>query len=254
MARTPAWDDLDGIGNNFGQPRAGRWKVVLLSLGLIGAATFVLGYYLPLYRAHEALTAEHQALAAKAKSAAGALKVTKDELSTTKDRRDELESARHERETAEKARHSKLELVKASLASKLQRYTQKDQAAVTLSDGRLFVSLSESLVFGPKNADVSGRGKSVLCDIAKTTTQNPLRVSSVITGQADAAPELKDDFKTVWTHTSAHAAGAAQTLENSCGVNGSRLTAIGQGSTQPAGIPQDVSGKFPTRIDIEILP
>src|SRR5262245_7323875 len=141
MARTPAWDELDGLANNFGRPRSGRWKTVLVLLCLIGAATFVLAYYLPLYRAHEALTAQHRALSGKAQTAASALKATQDELAAVKDKRDELERERRERENAKTSELSKLELLKSSLTTKLEKYAGRGQAAVTLGDGRLFVSL-----------------------------------------------------------------------------------------------------------------
>src|SRR5688572_16207495 len=123
MARSPAWDDLDGMGNNFGRPRSGRWKTVLVLLGLIGAATFVFAYYLPLHRAHAALTAQHQALSGKAQSAAGALKQAQTELAGIKEKRDELERDRFQRESGQKSELSKLELVKASLLMKLEKFT-----------------------------------------------------------------------------------------------------------------------------------
>ena len=254
MARTPAWDDLDGLGNNFGRPRTGRWKTVLVLLGLIGVATFVLGYYLPLFRAHQALLASHQALSGKAQSASAALKTAQTELSSTKDKRDELERERYQAETAKKSDLSKLELVKASLATKLDKYASKGQAAVTITDGRLFVSFPDSLIFTAQKAEVSPRGKSALCDVAKSTTQNALRVGSVAADASGAAPALGDEFKSVWTYTAARAGSVAQALAEGCGVASSRLSATGLGSTQPATVAKDVAQKFPARIDVEILP
>jgi len=251
MARNPAWDDLDGLGNNFGRSSSGRWKTVLVLLFLIGAATFVLAYYLPLYRAHAALTAQHQALSGKAQANADALKQAQAELSTTKERRDELERERFQQDSAKKSALSKLELVKASLSSKLEKYSSKGQLAVTLTEGRLFVSLPDSLLFAANKADVTAKGKAVLCDIAKSTAQNPLRVGSVAGDAGGAAPTLGDDFESIWAFTAARAASVAQTLEG-CGVASSRLIAAGHGSTQPA-VPKE-GQKFPARVDLEILP
>jgi flagellar motor protein MotB len=249
MARSPAWDsqiDLNSLGVR--RSRGGGWKTVLVLLGLIGAGTFVLGYYLPLHRAHAALTAQHQALSGKAQSAAAALKNAQTELSTTKDKRDELERAQHEIQTAKTKDMAKLELVKTSLGTKLEKLTSKGQAAITLSDNRLFVSLAESMLFAGQKPEVSARGKSVLCDIAKSTAQNPLRVSSVVGTEASLGDE------SVWGYTAAHAAGVAQALQEGCGVTTSRLLATGVGGNQAASGPKGMTAKLPARIDIEILP
>jgi chemotaxis protein MotB len=245
MARTNAWDDVD-VGN-FGRSRSGSWKTVLVLLMLIGMGTFVAAYYLPLYRAHAALTAQHRAMSGKAQSAAVALKQAQTDLAAAREKRDELERDRFQRESGKKSELSKLELVKASVTTKLEKYTSKGQAVVELVDGRLFVSLPESLVFTAHKAEVTARGKSVLCDVAKSTVQQQLRVNSVA---ADAsAPE---EFKSIWAYTSARSASVADTLAEACGIASSRLIAAGYGNVQPADAPKDAAQKFPARVDIEI--
>jgi chemotaxis protein MotB len=254
MARTPAWDDQLELDSPFRRSQSGRWKTVLVCLGLVGVATFVLGYYLPLHRAHAALSEQHRVMSGKAQAAATSLKQVQAELGTTKDRRDELERERFQRESLEKSALSKLDILKASLATKLEKLTSKGQAAVTLADGRLFVSLPESLVFTPNKAEVTPRGKAVLCDIAKSTTQNALHVGSVAADASGAAPALEGDFKSVWVYSAARAGNVAQTLEQGCSVASSRLSAIGHGNVQPSLLPKTVADKFPARVDIEILP
>ncbi len=254
MARTPAWDDeveLKAFGGNLRPSGGSRWKNVLLGLCAVGAATFVLGYYLPLYQAHAKLTSDHRSLRQKSQAAGQSLQKAQTELSAASVARDKLQGEQTQREQSQKAAVAKLSAIQSELGPKLEKLAKKG-ALLELSGTRLAVGLSEGLLFVPQKAELSPRGKSVLCEVAKASGAAPLRVSAVIGSSGDVAPMVPAEFKSAWAFSSARAASVADALETKCGVPAAKLSAVGHGVNQPSA-GSELAKQLPTRVEIEIV-
>lgn len=242
MARIPAWDDdvdMNAFKTGFRPSRSKHWKVVLAGLGLVAAATFVGAYYVPLHRAHAALSAEHQTLRGKHQSAEQALKDTRAELSAATAKRDELESQRKERDDATRAEVERQRALATELSTKLAKYVSKGNAKVTTASGAVFVSFADSLLFAGPKADITPRGKVALCDLAKASGENALEI--VVPGAEDALADSTE-----------RAASAAEALSKACRVPARRLSATGQTSAGSALAKEPVSKELSERIDVRI--
>lgn len=195
------------------------WARTLAGLMVVVTATFVLAYYLPLHRAHEALTERHREAAQKSKDAEAKVTQLSSELEAVKRKRDELEAAAARSEGQSKSASERVDSVKSALTDKLQKLVKKGDAAVGAEGTRVVAAIAtKALLGGPKN-DVTAGGKAILCDVAKAAGNYPLAVGAV-----GGATTPKTD---PWTATATQAAKLAQALEEKCQVSAKRLTAQG---------------------------
>jgi chemotaxis protein MotB len=249
MARLPAWAE-DPEQNAFAAraPSAGgsRFKRVFVGLAVVGIATFVAAYYLPLYRAHETLTTEQRALSQKLEGLEVELGKTRRELENVTREKSELTAERDERERAAKAEVEKVSSLKRDLEAKLEKFTAKGSVALTLAGERVIVAVPEAAAFLPAKSDVSPRGKVLLCEIAKAASGRALEVGAV-SGEAPAT------FDSNWAFTAGRAAAAVATLESKCGVSAQKLSAKGYGAeSSPEAMREFV--KLPNRLEIAVTP
>lgn len=246
MARLPAWavdpEQPVSVAQGAGDG-ASRFKRIALGLAVVGVATFAGGYYVPLYRAHEALTIEQRALAQKLESVESTNSSLKRELDEVTSARSELLAERERRAGEAKAAEDKILGLERELASKLEKFVTKGNVVVTVSQGRVVVGVAESAVFVPSKSDVSPKGKLLLCELAKAAGERQLSLTAVAT----EAPAL---FDSVWKFTTARAADAALTLESRCKVPAERLVA---GGSQGASSPEKL-GALSGRLEIAVVP
>jgi chemotaxis protein MotB len=252
MAKQP-WEqsdpDLSALG--LGSRRnAGRWSRILLGLLVIAGATFVLAYYLPLYRAHQTLTKEHVMAAEKAKALEESLTKTREQLDLVTKRRDELETARSAREGAEKSLDQRIDTLRATLESSLGKYKQGNAVQVASSSSAVHVALSNAFVLNGSGLDVSARARSVLCEIPKTDLSSPIRVHVVGPEDESIPAALQGTPSDIWSLHAVRAANVARALQGHCSVERGRLTALANsGATS-----KDVFDSPPAaRIELELV-
>jgi chemotaxis protein MotB len=249
MARLPAWAE-EPEQNAFAAraPGAGgsRFKRVLVGLTVVGVATFVAAYYLPLYRAHQSLTGEQRTLSQKIEGLEASLGTTKRELESVSREKSELAAERDKRDGAAKAGEEKVTSLKNDLVTKLEKTISKGGVSLAVSGESVIVGVADGAMFVANKSDISPKGKALLCDVAKVAAGRKLALAFV-------SPEAPATSASIWEFTAGRAAAAAATLESKCGVSAQKLTAIGRGAQSSPEAMREF-GKLPSRLEIVITP
>ncbi len=221
MGKSP-WDD-DSVPS-FARPKAGstRWGRVFGGVAFVVIATFVGAYYLPLFRAHDTLSAEHRRLSEQSQTLQRSLNEVQAELKATKARRDELEQAEKEREAAKSGRSSELESLRSELKSKLERYAKKGQVELGSREGRTVLAVPDAALFPAGKLEVSHAGKQLLCDVAKAAGKKPLTVVALDASE-QPAPALASKYSSVLEVRAARGAAVAETLSSKCDLEPSAV-------------------------------
>jgi chemotaxis protein MotB len=247
MARNP-WEDDPDLQAFAGRRSGGMpWGRVLVGLVVVSGLTFVGAYYLPLFRAHDTLSAEHQRAVSQSKTLERSLTDAQAELQKAKARRDELEAEKSKRESGSASAASDLEGTRSELAAKFDKAIKKNLADVTVKNGIVTVSLADALVLSPKKLDVSGGGKQMLCDIAKAASARALWIFALDDGAA-VDPNFAAKYPNAWALRSARASSLADTLETKCGVKPALLQALASAR------PTNNDKLPPTHFELEIRP
>ncbi len=209
-----------------GERGSAPWVGVLLGVTLVACGTFIFAFYLPLYRAHESAMASYDRIMRQVKGLEDTLTQAQATLKSEIAKRETLDAEKRQREGASKSSSGELESVRAALAQKLEGAISKKQAGVALDGDRLVVVLGSNAVFSTGKVEVSGGGKSLLCDIGKAAGPRAVRVEAAT--DADGVPAaLKLKYTNAWALTGAAASSVANTLEEKCSVQGAKLSASG---------------------------
>jgi len=252
MARKAAWEDAADLGPYAKSGRTSWGRVFVLVL-LVGMATFVAAYYLPLYRAQQKLGEQYRELSQKSQSLADAASKTQAELKSVTAERDQLQTEHEQRESTKKTQGAELERVRADLSVKLDKLLKKGSAVIGAgpSGGSTLVALDAAALFLPLKLDVSPAGKVLLCDVAKGAHGLTLHVNGSMAEDATVPTAFEGSFSNPWTLSAARAAAVVAVLEDKCAVAGAQLSAVGNGKHDPFQA-QLVSLKAPERIVIEL--
>jgi chemotaxis protein MotB len=216
MGKNPWEEDSDLRAFSRGGRSPTRWGRVFAGVGLVAVATFVGAYYLPLFRAHDRLSAEQRRAVEQLQSLQKSLTTSQSELRAAVARRDELEAAEKQRESAASAKTSDAEAARSALAAKLDKLIKKNLVQVAVVEGRVVVGVADVAVFAARKLDPSPLGKQTLCEIAKAAAKNPVSVRAIDDG-AKSDPALAAKYPNDWSRRAARAAGAADTLVSKCG-------------------------------------
>jgi chemotaxis protein MotB len=201
------------------------WRILAL-LVVIGAATFLAAYYLPLYRAHDQLRNEYGKLSEAATSDRRKLAETAKALQSVSSQRDKLEEQRRVVEKERSARSKRLERVTRDLETRLSAAIAKKLIRVEPQDETLSVLLVSKSFFARNGEKLSVGGKKLLCLVARSA--GPLRYeirTLARTAPAGAAPGAGAETAL------ALAASAAGTLADSCKVDPNEI--VMRTSTEP---------------------
>jgi chemotaxis protein MotB len=254
MAKNPWADDPDMNAMRASmRPQRGSapWAGLLVGVALVACGTFIFAYYVPLYRAHQTLASSHGRIMQQVKTLEDTATQAQASLKSEIAKRETLEAEKRQRESASKSSSGELESARAALAQKLEGAISKKQAAVALDGDRLVVALGSGALFSTGKVEVSGSGKSLLCDVGKAAGQRPVRVEAAT--DADGVPALlKLKYTNAWALTAAASANVANTLEEKCSVSGSKLLATGSGENRPPRKALEGTKIGGLRVEIEI--
>ena len=235
MARKAAWEDLvEADVGPYGKARGTRWGGVLVGLLLIATATFVLAYYLPLYRAHRKLAEQQRELGQRAQTVADQLSRSERELAAVTTRKNELQAQQELRDSAQKKMSDQRERTRATLAAKLDKFSKKGLVAVLVSGGSLSVAIDGALVFAPQKVEVTPAARALLCEVAKTSAAKSIAVRDSLAGALPVPPALAASYPSPWALSAARAAAVAQALHDVCSFADTELTVIGNGNHDPS--------------------
>jgi flagellar motor protein MotB len=229
MGRNP-WDEIDpDLARMKGSSGGMSWGKVFVGLIVIAVVTLFGAYYVPLHRAHATLSREHQKISDKAQSLDQQLVSAQRSMQSMESKLKGLESEQDARASGSAKSAAEADGVRSTLATALDRHVKKGGVAVGKEGSDVVVALADTLLFAPKKLDVSGGGRALLCEIAKSSgSTSALIVRALDAGEAPAEP-LAAKFPTVWALRSARAASIAETLADKCGVKPARLSASAAG-------------------------
>jgi chemotaxis protein MotB len=167
------------------------------------------------------------------------LRKLEQELNLKKQTLDELEQELKEKEkrileleSMLVRRDSTLNDLKKKISSALFDYEDKG-LNVIMKDGKIYVSLEESLMFPSGSWAVDKRGEEALSRLAKVLEANP-DISIIVEGHTDDVPyrgrgEVKDN----WDLSVMRATAVVKILLQKGNINPSRITAAGRGEYAP---------------------
>ncbi|MBN1606815.1 MAG: hypothetical protein JW940_09280 [Polyangiaceae bacterium] len=206
------------------------WRILAL-LVVIGAATFMAAYYLPLYRAHDQLRNEYAKLSKAATSDRRKLADTVKALQSVSSQRDELEEQRRAAEKERSARAARIDRATRDLETRLSAAIAKKLVRIESQGETLNVALVNSSLFAHNGEKLSARGKRLLCLLASSA--GPLRHEV----RALAPPASAGAAPGAGVQTAlALAASAAGTLAESCKVDPNQVV-MRASSERPEGSP-----------------
>lgn len=193
---------------------------------IVGGATFVAGYYIPLLRAHDKLRDEFQALSERRRVLDESLANKERELKKLESDKTDLQAKVDERAQADEAKQAELEKLRVAISSKIRAFEGKRLAASSIAGERVRISLGNRLVFAPNSVTITKQAGSVLCDIAGAVDKGTqLRVVSVTSAEEAPSP-LAAKYASRRELSAARAAVVADRLEE-CGVASARVEPIG---------------------------
>lgn len=122
------------------------------------------------------------------------------------------------------------EALRKKMADALGGFTS-EQLSVFTKNGKVYVSLSEKLLFPSGSAVVNTEGEDALQKVAEALIQNP-EINVNIEGHTDTVP-IKGRFQDNWDLSVGRATAVLRLLTQKFDVNPIRFTASGRGQYEP---------------------
>ncbi len=129
------------------------------------------------------------------------------------------------------AQTDKTEKLKNSISNALMNY-KTDELNVYQKDGKVYVSLSEKLLFKSGSDVVDPKGKEALKSLA-TVLNNSKDFTVAIEGHTDDVPIQTPRFKDNWDLSTARASSIVRILTIDNGFDAARITASGRSEFHP---------------------
>ena len=254
MARKAAWEDLaEADMGPYAKKRGTSWSKVFVGLLVIGGATFVAAYYVPLYRAHQRLSDQYRELGQRSQGLSESVSKAQLDLKAVTEQRDQLQAEHDQRESVKKGDADKLEHLRATLSTKLDKLTKKGSAAVVVDGTAVYVALDSGFLFLPQKLDVAPAARTVLCDLVKAGEAKAIAVHGFLAEGASAPPSLVKSYPGPIELSAARAVAIASVLQGTCALPSAQLSAIGNGVRDPAAA-QLGTFKATDRVELELSP
>lgn len=106
-----------------------------------------------------------------------------------------------------------------------------EELSVSIKNGKVYVSLAESLLFPSGSAEVNPRGKEALGKLAQALNINP-DINVLIEGHTDSLP-IHGKYEDNWALSTARATSIVRVLTNNYKVDPVRVTASGRSWYEP---------------------
>lgn len=121
-----------------------------------------------------------------------------------------------------------------------------DELTVNMRDGKVYVSMSDKLLFKSGSADVESKGKLALEKLSNVLNKNP-DVAIAIEGHTDNVPIKTSQYADNWDLSAARATNVVRLLTTSYKMDPRRLTASGRGEFFPVADNTTTEGKAKNR-------
>lgn len=123
---------------------------------------------------------------------------------------------------------------------------KSDELTVTQKDGKIYVSLSEKLLFKSGSADVDPKGKDAIGQLAAVLNANS-DIGVLVEGHTDSIPMASGRFKDNWELSAARATSIVRLLTVDHKLDPKRVTAAGRGEFIPVASNKDAEGRARNR-------
>jgi chemotaxis protein MotB len=123
---------------------------------------------------------------------------------------------------------------------------KSDELTVTSKDGKVYVSLSEKLLFKSGSADVDPKGKDAIGQLAAVLNANP-DIGVMVEGHTDSIPIASGRYKDNWELSSARATSIVRLLTADHQLAPARVTSAGRGEWVPVASNSDADGRAKNR-------
>ncbi len=107
-----------------------------------------------------------------------------------------------------------------------------EELTVSLKEGKVYVSLSDQLLFSSGSATINGKGKQALAELSEVLNDNPdIRIN--VEGHTDIVPVVGGLYKDNWDLSLSRAATVVRALVEDYGVSPNKVTASGKSKYDP---------------------
>lgn len=125
---------------------------------------------------------------------------------------------------------SGLSALKANISKALGNFKAED-LSVHSKNGKVYVSLSEKLLFASGSAEVNAEGKKALEKLAQALKENP-EIEIMVEGHTDSIP-IKIKFQDNWALSVARSTAIVRILTQDYGIDPKRIIASGHSEFDP---------------------
>ncbi len=168
-----------------------------------------------------------------------ALKQKEDMLSARERKLAELEATISRQDSITNALN---DIVKRALLS-----FNNEELTVEMKNGKVYVSLSDKLLFKSGSADIEEKGQEAIKKLAEVLNKNP-EIDVLIEGHTDNVPLRNSvNFKDNWELSTGRATNIVRILSDICKVNPKRLTAAGRSEYLPKVSNETAEGRAKNR-------
>lgn len=138
-----------------------------------------------------------------------------------------------------------VERLRNTIANALVNF-KDDELTVNVKDGKVYLSLSENLLFKSGSATMDQQGKEALGKLSVVLNNNP-EIEILIEGHTDSIPISSNVYKDNWDLSVARATSIVRLLANEYNVDGERLTASGRADNAPVATNETQEGRAKNR-------
>jgi chemotaxis protein MotB len=121
-----------------------------------------------------------------------------------------------------------------------------DEITVEMKNGKVYVSMTDKLLFRSGSADVEDKGKDAIKKLAEVLNKNT-DVSIMIEGHTDNIPIKTAQFQDNWDLSVGRAINIVRLLDETYKVDAKRLTAAGRGEYTPKASNETPEGRAKNR-------
>lgn len=121
-----------------------------------------------------------------------------------------------------------------------------DELSIEIKDGKVYVSLSDKLLFQSGSAAVESKGKEALKVLADVLNKNP-DIDILVEGHTDNIPIKTAVYKDNWDLSVARATTITRILTETNSVNAKRVTASGRSQFYPKATNDTAEGRAKNR-------
>lgn len=191
------------------------------------------------------LTSQNQLLGQQTTQQQSLLNQNKEELAKKQQRLQQLEDLLAQQRAAS-------EQLKNKMTEALKGYNSND-LTVSEKNGKVYVSLSENLLFPSGSAEVNPKGVDALSKLAAVLNLNP-DVNIQIEGNTDSIP-ISGKYQDNWALSTARANSIVRILVNKYNVDPHKVVSVGQSYYDPVDTNSTPEGRAKNRrTDIVVSP